>query len=83
MKWTDRTSIEEVVSMKMAEAAGIPFPKVLNCGEHPKGPFNRRISILMTRLPGVPLENSDDDLQSDFEEPWLEELKMCILSMPQ
>jgi hypothetical protein len=83
MKWTDQTSIEEVVSMKMAEAAGIPVPKVLNCGEHPKGPSNRRISILMARLPGVPLENSDDDLQSDFEEPWLEELKMCILSMPQ
>lgn len=81
MKWTDRTSIEEVVSMQMAEAAGIPVPKVLNCGEHPKAPFNRKISILMTRLPGVPLENSDDDLQSDFEEPWLEELKMCVHSM--
>ncbi|PYH75178.1 aminoglycoside phosphotransferase family protein [Aspergillus vadensis CBS 113365] len=81
MKWTDRTSIEEVVSMQMADAAGIPVPKVLCCGEHPKAPFNRRISILMTRLPGVPLDNSDDELQSDSEEPWLEELKMCMHSM--
>ena len=81
MKWTDRTSIEEAVSMQMAEAAGIPVPKVISCGEHPTAPFNRKISILMTRLPGVSLENSNDLLQIDEEEPWLEELKICICSM--
>lgn len=35
----------------------------------------------MTRLPGVSLENSNDFLQVDEEEPWLEELKMCVCSM--
>ncbi|KAF5863931.1 hypothetical protein ETB97_009038 [Aspergillus alliaceus] len=81
MKWTDRTSIEEVVSMQMAGAAGIPVPRVLNYGEHLKAPFNRKISILMTRLPGVTLENSYDELQVDLEEPWLEELNKCVRSM--
>lgn len=81
MKWTNRTSIEEAVSMQMAEAAGIPVPKVLSCGEHPDTPFNRKISILMTRLPGASLENSDDCLQFDDEEPWLEELNMCVRAM--
>ncbi|KAA8645127.1 uncharacterized protein ATNIH1004_009344 [Aspergillus tanneri] len=81
MKWTDRTSLEEVVSMQMAEPAGIPVPKVISCGEHLNAPFNRRFSILMTRLPGVPLENSRDKLQVDAEEPWLDELKLCITSM--
>lgn len=81
MKWTDRTSVEEVVSMQMAAAAGIPVPRVLGCGEHPKEPSNRKISILMTRLPGVSLENSNHPLNIDDEEPWLEELKMCVCSM--
>lgn len=81
MKWTDRTNIEEVVSMQMAGAAGIPVPRVLNYGEHLKALFNRKISILMTRLPGVPLENSNDELQVDLEEPWLEELNKCVRSM--
>ncbi|OJD21109.1 hypothetical protein ACJ73_07556 [Blastomyces percursus] len=80
MKWTDRTSIEEVVSMQMAGAAGIPVPRVLNCGEHPKDPF--KISILMTRLPGVPLENSAEELQVDLEEPWLEELSKSFHLLP-
>lgn len=81
MKWTDRTSVEEVVSMQMARSAGMPVPKVISYGEHPDAPFNRRFSILMTRLPGVPLENSNDVLQVNAEEPWLEELKSCITSM--
>lgn len=67
--------------MQMAEAAGIPVPKVLSCGEHPDAPFNRKISIVMTRLPGVSLENSDNCLQTDDKEPWLEELKMCVRAM--
>lgn len=66
--------------MQMAEAAGIPVPKFLGCGEHPDDPFNRTFSILMTRLPGVPLENSFDRLEVD-KEPWLHELKACIQSM--
>ena len=67
--------------MQMAEAAGIPVPKVLSCGEHSKAPFNRKFSILMTRLPGVPLENSYDQLQIDAEDPWLDELRTCVRSM--
>lgn len=81
MKWTDRTSLEEAIAMQMADAAGIPVPKFLSCGEHTRAPFNRRISILMTRLPGISLENTYDDLQVDAEEPWLEGLKMCVHAM--
>ncbi|KAB8253500.1 kinase-like domain-containing protein [Aspergillus pseudonomiae] len=81
MKWTDRTSIEEAVAMQMAEAAGLPVPKFLSCGEHQGDPFNRTFSILMTRIPGVPLENSFDPLQVDTEEPWLYELRTCLHSM--
>lgn len=81
MKWTDRTSIEEAVAMQMAEAAGMPVPKVISYGEHPKALFNRKVSILMTTLPGVPLGNSRDLLHVDDEKPWLEELKMCVPSM--
>ncbi|KMU85035.1 hypothetical protein CIHG_02818 [Coccidioides immitis H538.4] len=31
MKWTDRTSVEEAVSMQMARSAGMPVPKVISC----------------------------------------------------
>ncbi|KAJ5791498.1 uncharacterized protein N7518_008509 [Penicillium psychrosexuale] len=81
LKWTDRTSLEEVAAMQMARAAGMPVPKVLSCGEHPHAPFNRIFSILMTRLPGIPLVNSVDPLQVELEEPWLFELKECVTSM--
>lgn len=81
MRWTDRTSTEEAIAMQMARAAGMPVPRVLSCGEHLDAPFNCRVSILMTRLPGVSLENSTDPLEVDAEEPWLEELKTCIHSM--
>lgn len=67
--------------MQIAEADGIPVPKLLGCGEHPGDPFNRIFSILMTRLPGVTLENSYDPLQVEAEEPWLHELKTCVHSM--
>lgn len=67
--------------MQMVQAAGMPVPTVLNCGEHPNAPCNRKFSILMTRLHGVPLENSDAPLSVADEEPWLEELKMCMQSM--
>lgn len=52
--------MEEVITMKIARAAGMPVPKVLNCGEHPGDSFNRVFSILMTRLHGISLENSGD-----------------------
>lgn len=81
LKWTDRTSVEECAAMQMARAAGMPVPKVLSCGEHPNAPYNRFISILMTRMPGSPLENSADALHVDSEEPWLCELKECVTSM--
>ncbi|PWY72483.1 phosphotransferase family protein [Aspergillus sclerotioniger CBS 115572] len=81
LKWTDRTSLEEAVAMQMARTAGMPVPKVLFCGEHPNAPFNRTFSILMTRLPGVSLENSRYSLEIDDEGPWLHELKTCVDSM--
>lgn len=67
--------------MQMARAAGMPVPKVLCCGEHPNAPFNRTFSILMTRLPGSPLENSPDTLLVESEEPWLFELRDCVVAM--
>lgn len=81
LKWTDRTSLEEAAAMQMARAAGMPVPKLLSCGEHPNNPYNRLFSILMTRLPGYPLENSTDSLVVEAEEPWLFELKDCIIAM--
>ena len=65
--------------MQMARAAGMPVPKVLSCGEHPHVPYNRFWSILMTRLPGVPLENSYDPLLIESEEPRLWELKTFVV----
>lgn len=79
LKWTNRTSLGEVAAMQMTRAAGIPAPRVLSCGEHP-GDF-RNISILMTRLPGITLVNSDDPLEVEVEEPWLYELKACVEAM--
>lgn len=81
MKWTDRTSVEEVIAMQMVRTAGIPVPRVISCGEHPNDTFNMKVSILMARLPGVTLENSRDQLQVDAEDTWLEELKTCVSSM--
>ncbi|KAJ5756783.1 hypothetical protein N7533_006326 [Penicillium manginii] len=60
LKWSDRTSKEEAAAMQMARAAGMPVPKVISCGEHPNEPYNHFWSILMTRLPGISLENSYD-----------------------
>ncbi|OJD13801.1 hypothetical protein AJ78_05783 [Emergomyces pasteurianus Ep9510] len=83
MKWTDRTSLEEVAAMQMARAAGIPSPKFLSCGKHIGEPYNRVFSILMTRLPGITLENWDGPFDPDLEEPWVHELKFCLDSMRQ
>ncbi|KAK2745023.1 hypothetical protein FQN55_006380 [Onygenales sp. PD_40] len=80
MKWTDRTSVEEAVAMQLARNAGMPVPRVLCCGEHPAS-SNRSFSILMTRLPGVSLENSYDSFEADVEGPWVDELKICLQSM--
>ncbi|OJJ78119.1 hypothetical protein ASPBRDRAFT_50908 [Aspergillus brasiliensis CBS 101740] len=77
LKWTDRTSVEEVIAMQMVRPAGIPAPRVLSCGEHVTPHLTREVSILMTRLPGFTLENFDDPLEVDGEGPWLEELKTC------
>ncbi|BCS04902.1 uncharacterized protein AKAW2_80703A [Aspergillus luchuensis] len=81
LKWTDRTSVEEVIAMQMARAAGIPVPRVLSCGEHVTPHLTREVSILMTRLPGFSLVNSDDPLEVADEGPWLEELKTCVHAM--
>ncbi|KAG5302316.1 hypothetical protein I7I48_02623 [Histoplasma ohiense] len=76
MKWTDRTSLEEVAAMQMARAAG------MNCGKHIGDPSNRVFSILMTRLSGISLINSRGPFDPDIEGPWIHELKLCLDSMP-
>lgn len=80
LKWSDRTDVGEVVAMQMARAAGMPVPRLLCWGEHPND--WRRISMLMTRLPGFPLANSWDPLEADRDEgPWLDDLKRCLHTM--
>ncbi|PGH13479.1 hypothetical protein AJ79_03609 [Helicocarpus griseus UAMH5409] len=83
LKWTDRTSVEEVIAMQMARAAGMPVPKYLGCGEYPRDKFNGWISILMTRLPGYELNNSDATLDVDAEGLWIHELNACLDAMRQ
>lgn len=73
--------MEEAVAMQMARAAEMPVRRVLCCGEHPNDPDNRVFSILMTRLPGEPLENTRYPLEIESEGPWLEELVLCVHSM--
>lgn len=80
LKWTDRTRLEEALAMGMARKAGMPVPRVLSCGDHPYDPL-RKFSILMTRLPGWPLNNSDETLDLEAEEPWLGQLKDCLDTM--
>lgn len=79
LKWTERVHIEEVIAMQMTRAAGMPVPKVLCYGEHP-GSW-RPISILMTQLPGLDLNNSYDQLVLEEEGPWVEELGRCLDAM--
>ena len=71
LKSCDRTSMEEAAAMQMARDAGMPVPRVLSVEEHPNEPRNRFWSILMTRLPGISLENSYDPIDIEPEEPWL------------
>lgn len=63
--------MEEATATQMEKSAGMPVPKVLCCEEHPNDTDNRFFffffSILMTRLPGEPLENSRYPMEVDFE----------------
>lgn len=79
LKWSDRASIEEVAAMKMARAAGMPVPLVLTCGDHPN--HVRRFSILMTRLAGICLNNDNEPLHPEIEQPWLSQLYSCLTAM--
>ncbi|KAL3473435.1 kinase-like domain-containing protein [Aspergillus californicus] len=76
LKWTERTSIEEVMAMQMARAAGMPVPRVLSYGKH-----GGWVSILMTRLPGIPLRNSEERFDADVNQPWVYELRKCLYAM--
>lgn len=69
LKWTERATLKEAVSMQMARAAGMPVLKALCCGDHLGNPVNRTFSILMTRLPGMSFVNSADALAVEAEEP--------------
>ena len=80
LKRSERTSIEEAVATQIARAAGMPVPKILCYGEHPTD--FRRISILMTRLPGWPMNNSSGlHFIAEEEEPWLSDLGKCLDAM--
>ena len=79
LKWHEKVRLEEVTAMRMVRAAGMPVPYVLCCGEH-KGHFCR-VSILMTRLPGVALNNRRNTLVLEDEGPWVGELKECLEAM--
>lgn len=79
MKWTDRTSLEEAMAMRMVKSSGIPCPTLLSCGEHPDN--FRRFSLLMTRLPGYCMMNLDEDFNPEIELPWVFELQECVEAM--
>lgn len=80
LKWSDRTRIEEAITMQMARTAGMPVPKVLCYGEEPSDTF-RPVSILMTRLPGWPLNNSRNQFVAEDEKFWLNDFRKCIDAM--
>ena len=80
LKWGDRVRIEEVIGMQMARAAGMPVPKVLCYGKHPSDSF-WPVSILMTRLPGWPLNNSSKAFVVENEEWWSDDLGKCLTAM--
>ena len=82
IKSTNRLSIGEYAATKIARAAGMPVPKALSFGEHPNDDL-RRFSILMTRLPGFELCNSDETLDVEADEPWISQLKACVVAMRQ
>lgn len=81
LKWTDRVSLEESISMQMARAAGMPVPLMLSCGSHPGSMY--AFSILMTRLPGFEINNCAAPFVVSDEGPWLAELRACVDAMRQ
>lgn len=83
LKRSERVTIGEAVAMQMTRAAGMPVPKVISLGEHPGSLF--RCSILMTRLPGSELDNTDDESVFEAWEqlgPWTKDLRRCLEAMP-
>lgn len=81
LKYSQRTSLEEYAAMHMARAAGIPVPLALSCGESQDDSGKTCFSILMTRLPGAELRDSDGRFFAKSEGPWLLELKACLDAM--
>jgi hypothetical protein len=57
LKWSDGTRIEEVVTTRATYDVGIPVPRIISYGAHPRHP-HAPLSILMTRLPGTELFGS-------------------------
>ena len=55
LKWANGASLDEVEAMMAIRKAGIPAPRVISYGEHSWTPW-APVSILMTRLPGVELD---------------------------
>lgn len=80
LKWSDGTGLEEVSSTLAARAAGFPVPKIISYGEHPDSP-HAPVSILMTRLPGSPLGQVHDRLNSNELETIFTELKTILETM--
>ena len=81
LKWSERVRPEEAIAMQMARSAGMPTPKMLCYGEHPKALF--KYSILMTRLPGFEMCQGDGEFDPENEQPWFDELKLCVNAMRQ
>jgi hypothetical protein len=80
LKWSDGTRLEEVLTMKVARAAGFPVPKVITYGEHPAYP-HAPISILMTRLPGRELGQVYEDLSDEDRATALSEMQAIFDTM--
>ncbi|KAI9824039.1 MAG: hypothetical protein M1832_002107 [Thelocarpon impressellum] len=77
LKWSDGTREEEVRTMQVCRAAGLPVPRVISYGMHPSMP-HAPVSILMTRLPGRELGLAWDGLDYAARRKAAAELRHCL-----
>ncbi|KAL8742039.1 MAG: hypothetical protein Q9190_005420 [Brigantiaea leucoxantha] len=83
LKWSDGTRLEEAQTTQMMRVAGFPVPRILCYGEH--GPYHSHhpVSILMTRMEGVPIwaDLWTDHFGPDQHATIISELKVYIEAM--
>ncbi|KZT27870.1 kinase-like protein [Neolentinus lepideus HHB14362 ss-1] len=79
LKYTHRTRRAEALAMSMARKLGIPTPRLISYGSD--GPHWKRGSILMTRMPGKPLDEVHKSLLTAEWDIIREQLASYLLLM--